>query len=139
MACVCRAARSLHAACYPRAHMPGSAQQTACLQAKGCLSRLTRHMALQCGILSRVVLRPCLPHSQINKMLPIGGPGKALTARAQAEILFRLTGQKENFISAPVGLFDAIIGMLDFLAKYFPKQFEVSCLTACFRTRVARI
>ncbi len=37
-----------------------------------------------------------------------------------------VAGQKPNFISAPVALFDIIIGGLDFLAKFFPKQFEVS-------------
>jgi divinyl chlorophyllide a 8-vinyl-reductase len=53
-------------------------------------------------------------------MLPIGGPGGALTAKQQAQILFRLTGLPEKYISAPVWLFDGIIGVLDLLAKAFP-------------------
>lgn len=61
----------------------------------------------------------------MNQVLPIGGPGAALTARQQAEILFRLTGQKENLLAVPVALMDGIIGILDFLAKFFPAQLEV--------------
>lgn len=34
-------------------------------------------------------------HTQVNQVLPIGGPGKAYTAREQADILFRLTGKKQ--------------------------------------------
>jgi len=32
-----------------------------------------------------------------NKVLPIGGPGKALTARDQAMLLFNAAGVKPNF------------------------------------------
>ncbi|GBF92658.1 3,8-divinyl protochlorophyllide a 8-vinyl reductase [Raphidocelis subcapitata] len=58
--------------------------------------------------------------SKHNQMLPVGGPGGALTAKQQAQILFRLTGLPEKYISAPVWLFDGIIGVLDALAKVFP-------------------
>ena len=72
---------------------------------------------------------PLLPVAHnLRQVLPIGGPGKALSAKEQAEILFRITGREPKYISAPVGLFDAIIGFLDLLAKFFPKQFEVSAL-----------
>lgn len=58
--------------------------------------------------------------SKHNQVLPIGGPGGALTAKQQAQILFRLTSLPEKYISAPVWLFDGIIGVLDLLAKAFP-------------------
>eukprot|EP00967_Tisochrysis_lutea_P158408 scaffold323720_cov22-Tisochrysis_lutea.AAC.1 len=61
---------------------------------------------------------------RINQVLPIGGPGKAYTARDQAEILFRLTGKPQNYFPVPVALMDGIIGILDFLAKFFPEQME---------------
>jgi hypothetical protein len=64
--------------------------------------------------------------SKHNQLLPIGGPGGALTAKQQAQILFRLTNMPEKYISAPVWLFDGIIGVLDLLAKAFP-QMEVRC------------
>ncbi|KIZ05498.1 3,8-divinyl protochlorophyllide a 8-vinylreductase [Monoraphidium neglectum] len=60
--------------------------------------------------------------SKHNQLLPIGGPGGALTAKQQAQILFRLTNMPEKYISAPVWLFDGIIGVLDLLAKAFPQM-----------------
>jgi divinyl chlorophyllide a 8-vinyl-reductase len=60
-------------------------------------------------------------------MLPIGGPGKAYSAKEQADMLFRITGNKPNYFPVPVALMDGIIGLLDFFAKFLPNQFEVSC------------
>lgn len=47
-----------------------------------------------------------------NRVMPIGGPGPAITPRHQGEELFRLTGQTPRFRQVPVGLFDAIGGIL---------------------------
>mmetsp|Transcript_5361 Transcript_5361/g.19601 ORF Transcript_5361/g.19601 Transcript_5361/m.19601 type:complete len:446 (+) Transcript_5361:53-1390(+) len=58
-----------------------------------------------------------------NQTLPIGGPGPAYTPLAQGQLLFKLLGKEENFVKAPVGLMDAVIGGLDFLKKYFPGAF----------------
>ncbi|KAF6255696.1 NAD(P)-binding protein [Scenedesmus sp. NREL 46B-D3] len=55
-----------------------------------------------------------------NAVLPIGGPGKALSAKEQAEILFRLTGRPPKFFPVPIALMDTIIGIFDLLAKLFP-------------------
>lgn len=55
-----------------------------------------------------------------NKVLPIGGPGEALTALDQANMLFEITGQKPNYFPVPVALMDGIIKIFDFLAKLFP-------------------
>jgi divinyl chlorophyllide a 8-vinyl-reductase len=54
-----------------------------------------------------------------DRVLPIGGPGEALSALQQGEMLFDILGQKPRFIQVPVALFDAIIGFLDFLASIF--------------------
>eukprot|EP00798_Chlamydomonas_sp_ICE-L_P002051 gene2051-18229_t len=54
---------------------------------------------------------------KVNKMLPIGGPGKAMSARDQANMLFKITGNKENFFPVPVALMDGLIGIFDALAK----------------------
>jgi divinyl chlorophyllide a 8-vinyl-reductase len=59
------------------------------------------------------------------QVLPIGGPGRAYSAKDQADLLFRITGQKPNYFPVPVALMDGIIGLLDFLARFFPKQLEV--------------
>lgn len=65
-----------------------------------------------------------LYHPQVNKVLPIGGPGYALTAREQAMILFKLTGQQANYLPVPVAIMDGLISIFDWLATKFP-QLEV--------------
>lgn len=55
-----------------------------------------------------------------NQVLPIGGPGKALTAKDQADLLFGILGKKPYYFPVPVALMDGIIGLLDFLARFFP-------------------
>lgn len=54
-----------------------------------------------------------------NRVLPIGGPGPALSALQQGTVLFEVLGQEPRFVRAPVALFDAINGLLDFLASLF--------------------
>ncbi|XP_052190179.1 divinyl chlorophyllide a 8-vinyl-reductase, chloroplastic [Diospyros lotus] len=61
-----------------------------------------------------------LSEDKINQVLPIGGPGKALTPLEQGEILFRLVGRKPNFLKVPIEIMDFAIGVLDFLVKIFP-------------------
>ena len=50
-----------------------------------------------------------------NRILPIGGPGEAITPRQQGEHLFKLLGREPRFKRVPVALLDAIIFMLDTL------------------------
>ena len=47
-----------------------------------------------------------------NRVLPIGGPGEAITPRQQGEQLFALLGRAPRFKQVPVGLLDAIIAVL---------------------------
>ncbi|MEM1284611.1 MAG: NAD(P)H-binding protein [Pseudomonadota bacterium] len=47
-----------------------------------------------------------------NRVLPIGGPGKALTPKEQGELLFSALGKEPRYAHVPVGLMDAIIGVL---------------------------
>jgi divinyl chlorophyllide a 8-vinyl-reductase len=47
-----------------------------------------------------------------NQMLPIGGPGPAITPREQGEHLFALLGKPARFASVPVAMLDAIVWML---------------------------
>ena len=55
-----------------------------------------------------------------NRILPIGGPGPAITPRQQGDKLFALMGQPVKFKSVPVALLDVIIGVLSVLGKLFP-------------------
>ncbi len=47
-----------------------------------------------------------------DRVLPIGGPGEAITPRQQGEHLFALLGQAPRFKHVPVAMLDAIIGVL---------------------------
>lgn len=55
-----------------------------------------------------------------NQILPIGGPGPALTPRAQGEHLFNLLGREAKFKHVPVALMDAIIFGLSMAAHVVP-------------------
>ncbi len=55
-----------------------------------------------------------------NRVLPIGGPGEALTPRQQGEQLFALLGQAPRFTQVPVALLDVIIGVLSVLGRAVP-------------------
>jgi divinyl chlorophyllide a 8-vinyl-reductase len=55
-----------------------------------------------------------------NEILPIGGPGEALTPRQQGELLFELTGTQPRFRHVPVAVFNAAIAALAPLGKLFP-------------------
>ena len=57
---------------------------------------------------------------KINRILPIGGPGDALSARQQGEMLFKALGKKPWMISLPIALMDVPVGCLDFLSAKFP-------------------
>lgn len=61
-----------------------------------------------------------LSEDKINQVLPIGGPGKALTPLEQGEMLFRLLGKEPKFLKVPIEIMDFAIGVLDFLVKVFP-------------------
>lgn len=58
--------------------------------------------------------------SRINRVLPVGGPGPALTPRAQGELLFRLLNRPPRFRSVPLRVFDGIVSVLGGLARVWP-------------------
>ena len=53
-----------------------------------------------------------------GRILPIGGPGPALTPRMQGEMLFDLLGQPARFRHVPVRLMDGIIATLSGLGRF---------------------
>ncbi|HED31312.1 MAG TPA: NAD(P)-dependent oxidoreductase [Prosthecochloris aestuarii] len=58
--------------------------------------------------------------SKHNAVLPVGGPGRAISAKEQGDMLFELLGREPRFRRVPVAMFDIIIPVLSFLAKIFP-------------------
>ncbi|MEM6615850.1 MAG: NAD(P)H-binding protein [Pseudomonadota bacterium] len=59
-----------------------------------------------------------------NIVLPIGGPGPAITPREQGDYLFTKLGMEPRFRNVPIGMMDAIIGTLSMLGKVSPKLAE---------------
>ena len=58
--------------------------------------------------------------SRHNRVLPIGGPGQAITPREQGERLFELLGKPPRFKHVPVALLDVIIAVLSQLGRVIP-------------------
>lgn len=68
-----------------------------------------------------VYLVDCISdESRWNAVLPIGGPGQAITPREQGEALFAMLGRKPTFRSVPAGLLIAVVGMLGALGRMIP-------------------
>ena len=66
-------------------------------------------------------LADCLDDpSRRNQVLPIGGPGEAITPRAQGEHLFALLGREPRFTHVPVALLDVIVTVLATLGRWWP-------------------
>jgi divinyl chlorophyllide a 8-vinyl-reductase len=66
-------------------------------------------------------LADCLEDGRCrNQILPIGGPGPAITPRQQGEILFSLLGTKPRFRQVPVAMLDAIVWLLGLLGRVVP-------------------
>lgn len=56
-----------------------------------------------------------------NQVLPIGGPGPALTPKEMGEALFEMTGKAPKFKCIPVAMMDAIIGGLSLVGRFSSK------------------
>lgn len=55
-----------------------------------------------------------------NRILPIGGPGGAITPRQQGGLLFDLLGTDPKFRNVPVAMLDVIIALLATAGRVFP-------------------
>lgn len=58
--------------------------------------------------------------SRHDRILPIGGPGEAITPRQQGERLFELIDRVPRFKQVPVALLDTIIAVLGLLGRVLP-------------------
>jgi divinyl chlorophyllide a 8-vinyl-reductase len=66
-------------------------------------------------------LADCLDDDRLhNQILPIGGPGEAMTPRQQGEHLFALLGKPPRFKQVPVALLDTIVAVLGGLGRLIP-------------------
>jgi len=66
-------------------------------------------------------LASCVDDAALHgRILPIGGPGPAITPRQQGEALFQALGRPARFKAVPVALLDAIIGGLSLAGRVLP-------------------
>jgi len=66
-------------------------------------------------------LATCIDNpSRHNRILPIGGPGHAITPLQQGEVLHALLGRPPRFTHVPVRLLDAIVMALTLAGKLVP-------------------
>ena len=59
--------------------------------------------------------------SRANQILPIGGPGPAITPLEQGEVLFELSGKPPTYRKMPVWVMSAIIAGLSFVGLFSSK------------------
>ena len=72
-----------------------------------------------------------------NRVLPIGGPGPAITPREQGERLFALLGKPARFRSVPIGMLDAIsrgLAMLGAVSPWFAGKAELARIGRYYAT-----
>lgn len=87
--------------------------------------------------LARYMVDRLTDHAARNRILPIGGPGPALTPRAQGEILFELAGRPPRFRSVPVAMFgvaEALIAPFAKLSSAAAKKAELARIGRYYAT-----
>ncbi len=68
-------------------------------------------------------LADCLDdQDRCNRILPIGGPGNAITPREQGEAIFSILGRAPRFRQVPVALLDGIARTLSALGRVSPEM-----------------
>lgn len=55
-----------------------------------------------------------------DRILPIGGPGEAITPKAQGEALFAMLGRPPRYSRVPVALLDTIVAVLGLAGRVVP-------------------
>lgn len=66
-------------------------------------------------------LADCLDDERLqHRVLPIGGPGEAITPRQQGERLFELLGRPPRFRQVPVKMLDLVVGALATAGRVVP-------------------
>jgi divinyl chlorophyllide a 8-vinyl-reductase len=79
--------------------------------------RLTACKPISDDDLGRYIALCLTDPDKANRVLPIGGPGPALTAREQGEALFAAVGMEPKFRHVPVAMMDAIIVLSALLGR----------------------
>lgn len=83
--------------------------------------RLTACKPISDDDLGRYIAGCIVDPSRHDRVLPVGGPGPAITPLEQGEMLFALLGRAPRFRHVPVALLDGIIGVLTALGRLSPR------------------
>lgn len=86
--------------------------------------RLTACKPISEADLARYIVNAVDDSAMRNRILPIGGPGKAITPLDQGEMLFSLLGRTPKFKKMPIQMFDLIIPVLALIGKVLPSFAE---------------
>lgn len=86
--------------------------------------RLTSCKPISDGDLGEYLVRCLEEEACWDRILPIGGPGEAITPRQQGETLFALLGRPPKFRSVPIALLDVIISGLGAFGRLSPSLRE---------------
>jgi divinyl chlorophyllide a 8-vinyl-reductase len=95
--------------------------------------RLTSCKPISDDDLARFIVDCVDDERRWNEILPIGGPGPAITPREQGELLFALLGRKPHFKSVPIGLLTFIQYILSGLGRFNQKLADKAELAAIGR------
>lgn len=79
---------------------------------------LTRCKPISDRDLGRFVASCLTDRDKSRRILPVGGPGPAVTPLEQGRALFRMTGQPERFRRVPVALFDTVRAPLALVGSF---------------------
>ena len=82
--------------------------------------RLTACKPISDGDLADYLAGCLIAEDRWGRVLPIGGPGAAITPRQQGDALFALLGRTPHFRQVPVALLDGIIAGLSVAARVAP-------------------
>jgi divinyl chlorophyllide a 8-vinyl-reductase len=82
--------------------------------------RLTACKPISDGDLAEYLVDCLEDEGRRNRILPIGGPGAAVTPREQGEHLFALLGRTPRFREVPIAVLDGAIGLLGVLGRVVP-------------------
>lgn len=78
---------------------------------------LTRCKPISDADLARFIADCVIHTDRRNKVLPVGGPGPAISLKEQGELLFEAAGKTPSFRSVPVTMFDVVIAALSLAGR----------------------
>lgn len=100
--------------------------------------RLTACKPISDGDLAEYIVGCLDDERRWNQILPIGGPGPAITPREQGEALFDMLGRAPKFRPAPVALLDLIargLGMLGHIVPSLAEKAELARIGHYYATQ----